>query len=98
VSARLRLYEKGLPGGEAELSRALGDSQVTHWNVIVDLDDIDAMSLAFPARSIWLISEIEPKEFFQRRSEEEIAQDRRLKVIHAAAGWTSREQLARQLS
>jgi voltage-gated potassium channel Kch len=97
----LRLYGENLPRAEAELSRALADSQMFHWNVIADLDDRHARSLAvqalaLPSHSLWLLSGSEPREFFLRRSEEEIETDSRLKVVHAAAGWTSREQLTRQ--
>jgi len=89
---KLQLYGESLVGVEAELNRALGDSQAMHWDVIVDIDDIKAMSFAFralalPSRSIWLLSGSEPEEFFQRKSEAEIDKDPRLKVIHAAAGW-----------
>jgi hypothetical protein len=100
---KLRLYGEGLLGAEAEVSRALGDSEATHWEVVVDLDDTNAMSLAFRAlalasRSIWLLSDSEPRDFFERKSEEEIEEHPRLKVIRAAAGWTPRDRLTRQLS
>jgi hypothetical protein len=99
----LRLYGDGLADAEAELSRALGERAAVHWNVIADLEDANAVSaalraLGLPSCSLWLVSATEPREFFLRKSEQEIEADPRLKIIHAAAGWTSREQLERRLS
>jgi voltage-gated potassium channel Kch len=99
----LRLYGETLPSAEAALTQALGASAVTHWNVIADLDDAIAVSLAeralaLPSHSLWLLSNSEPREFFLRQTEEAIQSNSRLKLIHAAAGWTSREQLMRRMS
>ncbi|MGA9062817.1 MAG: NAD(P)-binding protein [Terracidiphilus sp.] len=93
----VRLYGNGLVSASAELDRLLGAPPNAHFNLIVDLDEPDAVraaarALSLPSFSLWLFSREEPGEFALRKPPTQ--QSDRYALIQCANGWTKRDRVA----
>ena len=96
VSA-LRLYGKWLASAPSELDALLAAPASAHCNLIVDLDEsqavrIAARALSLPSLSLWLFSREEPREFSVRKPQTQ--ESDRAALIQRANGWSLRDRVA----
>jgi hypothetical protein len=92
----VRLYGKWLASAPAELEQIHAASGTEHGNLIVDLDEPDAVrtaarALSLPSFSLWLFSADEPREFWLRKPQDQ-PPDRAL-LIQRANGWSYRKRV-----
>jgi len=92
----VRLYGKWLASAPAEIEKVRAASASEHCNLIVDLDEPDAVrtaarSLSLPSFSLWLFSIDEPREFWLRKPQDQ-PPDRAL-LIQRANGWSFRNRV-----
>ncbi len=95
------LYGKWLAEAAKEIDRSTADARAAHYNLIVDLDNHDAIraaghALTLPSRSVWLVSDELPPEFGPRRKAKADEPEERPAVIEQANGWAKRNQVALQ--
>ena len=91
----VRLYGKWLATALAELEQLRAAPASVHCDLIVDLDEPDAVrtaahALSLPSFSLWLFSEDEPREFWLRKPQDQLP-DRAL-LIQRANGWSFRSR------
>ena len=92
----VRLYGKWLASAPKELEQIHAASGAEHGNLIVDLDEPDAVrtaarALSLPSFSLWLFSADEPREFWLRKPQDQ-PPDRAL-LIQRANGWSFRSRV-----
>ncbi len=92
----LRLYGEWMPATTRELDQLLAAPRSAHCNLIVDLDEPEAVhtaqrALALPSLNLWLFSRQEPRELFQRKLGG--LQNDRSELIQRAAGWSLRDRV-----
>ncbi len=92
----VRLYGKWLASAPAEFEKQRAASASDHFNLIVDLDEPDAVriaarTLSLPSFSLWLFSTDEPREFWLRKPQDQ-PPDRSL-LIQRANGWSFRSRV-----
>lgn len=95
----IRLYGDRLVAAAEELQPILAAPQFLHCNLIVDLDDSDAvrfssLALDLPSVTVWAFSRATPLELLERNME--IAAGPRNTLIQRAAGWAPRERVTLQ--
>jgi hypothetical protein len=93
----VRLYGKWLASAPAEIEQLRADSGSEHCNLIVDLDEPDAVrtaarALSLPSFSLWLFSTDEPREFWLRKPQDQ-PPDRAF-LIQRANGWSFRSLIS----
>jgi hypothetical protein len=94
---KIGAYGDSLATAAAELESILAGPQSDHYILIVDLDELQACSIAERALSLhsvsfWLFSREEAREFFQRQSRDSTTGLQA--VIERAEGWAPRDQLS----
>jgi hypothetical protein len=92
----MRLYGKWLASAPAEVEQLRAASASEHYNLLVDLDEPDAVrtaarALSLPSFSLWLFSTEEPREFWLRKPQDQ-PPDRAL-LIQRANGWSFRSRV-----
>ncbi len=95
----VRLYGEWLATAAEELAPILQAPHVLHCNLIVDLDDAEAVQLSvrafdLPSLSVWLFSRERPPEFAGQDFES--VPGPRGVLLKKAAGWTPRELVCLQ--
>ncbi len=95
----VRLYGERLAGAVDELVPILAAPQFVHCNLIVDLDDTDAVrfsmrAMDLPLLSVWLFSRDTPPEFLTGGVD--AVPGPRNTLIQRAAGWAPRERVTLQ--
>jgi hypothetical protein len=95
----IRLYGEQLTTEADELQPILAAPHFVHCNLIVDLDDSDAvrfsaLAMDLPSLSVWLFSRATPMEFVER--DMEITVGPRNTLIQKAEGWAPRERVTMQ--
>ncbi|HEV2327114.1 MAG TPA: NAD(P)-binding protein [Terracidiphilus sp.] len=95
----IRLYGERVRAAAEELQPILAAPQFVHCNLIVDLDDSEAvrfstLALDLPSLSVWLFSRATPLELLERNMQIEVGP--RNTLIRRASGWASRERITLQ--
>ena len=95
----VRLYGERLTAATDELSPILAAPQFVHCNLIVDLDDSDAVrfsarAMDLPSLSVWLFSREAPPELLDAHAESAVGP--RGTLIQRAAGWAPRLRVSLQ--
>jgi TrkA-N domain len=100
LSARtIRMYGERLATAVEELDPILRAPQFVHCNLIVDLDDSDAVrfsmrAMDLPSLSVWLFSRETPPELLDRNAE--TTPGPRNTLIQRAVGWAPRQRVMLQ--
>ncbi len=99
----IRLYGEWLAEATKEVDQAIADAQPAHYNLIVDLDNPDAIraagrALKLPSRSVWLISNELPPELGPRRKAKANEPEERPAVTEQANGWARKAEVALDVS